>query len=264
VVLTAKGLDALSKAVVNHSGVIEAQTVSTKNGVVELLGDMEVGQVNLSGRIDASAPRKGDGGFVETSAAKVKVADSAQVDTRAAMGRTGEWLIDPDGYTIGSGASGDMAGATLSAILATSNASIVSTQGQGTNGNINLNESVSWSANRLSLVATKDIHINADLNGSGTARLALEYGQGAVSLGNTADYHLNSGAKIFLPEGQNFSTKLGSDGMPTAYTVIASLGVEGDTGTTTLQGMKNNPAGNFSLGADIDASHTSSWNGGAG
>ena len=31
---------ALAKASVNHSGLIEAQTVGVKNGVVELLGDM--------------------------------------------------------------------------------------------------------------------------------------------------------------------------------------------------------------------------------
>jgi filamentous hemagglutinin family protein len=45
VILTAKGLDELSRAVVNHSGIIEAQTVSTRNGIVELLGDMQAGQV---------------------------------------------------------------------------------------------------------------------------------------------------------------------------------------------------------------------------
>ena len=56
VVLTAKGVDALSKAVVNHSGVIEAQTVDGKSGVIELLADMQSGTVNVSGKLDASAP----------------------------------------------------------------------------------------------------------------------------------------------------------------------------------------------------------------
>lgn len=264
VVLTAKGLDALSKATVNHSGIIEAQTVSTKNGVVELLGDMEVGQVNVSGKIDASAPNGGDGGFVETSAAKVKVAESTVIDTRAPQGKTGEWLIDPDGFTIESGANGDIAGNTLTAILSTSNASVVSTNGKGTDGNVNVNESVSWNTNRLRLSATNDININADLNGSGTARLELEYGQGAVASGNTADYHLNDGAKVNLPAGLNFSTKLGSDGLMTMFEVITSLGVEGDTSFETLQGMKNVLNGNYALGANIDASGTAGWNGGAG
>src|SRR5690606_35707423 len=75
-------------------------------------------------------------------------------------------------------------------------------------------------------------------------------------------YHVN--AAVNLAAGNNFSTKLGSDGSTLVYTVVTSLGVAGDTGTTSLQGIDNNLSGRYVLGSDIDASATSGWNGGAG
>ena len=39
------------------------------------MGDMQSGTVNISGKLDASAPNGGDGGFIETSAAQVLVTD---------------------------------------------------------------------------------------------------------------------------------------------------------------------------------------------
>ena len=100
VILTAIGVDALSRAAVNHTGVIEAQTVGIKNGVIELLGDRQSATVTVGGKLDASAPNGGDGGFVETSAATVKVEPDARVTTLAPQGKTGEWLIDPRDYNV--------------------------------------------------------------------------------------------------------------------------------------------------------------------
>ena len=72
VLLTAQAAGALLHTVVNNSGVIEARTIGTRNGTIMLLGDMHNGTVNLSGTLDASAPDGGDGGFIETSAARVQ------------------------------------------------------------------------------------------------------------------------------------------------------------------------------------------------
>jgi hypothetical protein len=79
-------------------------------------------------------------------------------------------------------------------------------------------------------------------------------------LGNTSTYTLSNGAQVSLPAGPNFSTKLGSDGGTTSYTVITSLGAAGSTTATDLQGMAGNLAGKYVLGADINASPTSGWN----
>ncbi|WP_210235810.1 hypothetical protein, partial [Mesorhizobium sp. M1C.F.Ca.ET.204.01.1.1] len=94
------------------------------------------------------------------------------------------------------------------------------------------------------------------------AGLALEYGQGAAASGNTATYSVK--APVSLASTGSFSTKLGSDGATIDYTIITSLGAAGEPGTTSLQGIKNNLSGNYVLGADIDASDTSTWHSGAG
>jgi len=266
VVLTAKGLDALSRAVVNHSGVIEAQTVSTKNGVVELLGDMEVGQVNLSGRIDASAPISGVGGSVEIRAEKVAVSGTARVSTLAAQGPTGNWIIvGADNAIAPSG--GTISGALLSVNLADTNVTIQNVM-QGMifgSGDIYVNDGVSWNSNKLTLTASRNIYINATMSGGGAARLAFEYGLGSAAAENPWDYFLGSGAKINLPEGPSFSTKMGVGGSVRGYTVVNSLGSEGGSLVTTLQGIGSN--GNhygYALGSDIDAAETRWWNSGAG
>src|SRR5690606_3759450 len=113
-ILTARGASEAMKGVVNNSGRIEAQTLAGQNGRILLLADMQHGEVIQHGVLDASAPNDGDGGFVETSAAKVRIGETARVTTRAAQGQTGTWLIDPSDYTIAA-SGGDITGAQLSA-----------------------------------------------------------------------------------------------------------------------------------------------------
>ncbi|MCX7668523.1 MAG: filamentous hemagglutinin N-terminal domain-containing protein, partial [Anaerolineae bacterium] len=86
VLLTAQAADELTAAVINHTGITEARTLATgERGEILLLADMKTGETHVGGRLDASAPAGGDGGFVETSAARVKVQEGAQV-------RAGHWL----------------------------------------------------------------------------------------------------------------------------------------------------------------------------
>jgi len=262
VVLTAKSADTLTQSAVNNTGVIRARTLANKEGHIELMGDMQSGTVNVSGTLDASAPVGGNGGFIETSAAHVKVADGAKITTKAASGQSGTWLIDPDGFTIAA-SGGDMTGTTLSSSLSNGNVSIWSNEGSGSDGNINVNDTVSWSTNTLTLHATNDIHVNATLDtsnhGDSTAGLALEYGQGAAASGNAAAYYIAPGAKINLDANGSFSTKLGSDGSTINYTIITDLGMTGSTTGADLQGIQANLSGKFVLGSDIDASATSGW-----
>ena len=69
----------LLASVVNNTGIVEAKTVSSHEGVITLLGGMEAGTVNVGGKLDASAPNGGNSGFIETSAAQVKIADNAKI-----------------------------------------------------------------------------------------------------------------------------------------------------------------------------------------
>ena len=115
------------------------------------------GTTQFNGHISARASgTSGDGGFVETSGKDtLKVGDTARVDTRAAAGANGEWLLDPKDYVIAA-SGGDMTGATLSANLGTGNVTILSSGGGGNgNGDILVGDTVSWSANTLTLTAPR-------------------------------------------------------------------------------------------------------------
>lgn len=240
---------------------LDATGATGGGSILVLGGTRDGGRVTVGGTLDAGSSI-GDGGFIETSAVSVIVTDQARVTTSALNGRSGTWLIDPVDFTIAA-SGGDMTGAAVGLALAGGNFTIQSTTGAaGTAGDVNVNDPVSWSANKLTLNAHNNINVNAVMNGSGTASLALEFGQGAVAAGN-ASVHVVQAA-IHLPAGNNFSTKLGSDGAVKNYTVITSLGAQGSTTATDLQGMNGNLAGLYALGADIDASATSTWNTGAG
>ena len=269
VVMTSRAADALRTATVTNTGVIEARTIKNKAGRILLLSDMQNGNTSVAGTLDASAPSGGNGGFIETTGSRVTVSDGTKVTTLAPQGQSGTWLLDPTDFTISSGSAAQttsgIGATTLSTALGSNNVTITtSTTPTGTNkGDITVNAAVSWSAHTLTLSAINNIYINANLNGSGTATLALNYGQGALAAGNTSTYALASGAQVNLPAGQHFSTKQGSNGTSKSYTVITSLGTAADaiTGSNqTLQGMTRNGFGNFVLGSNINASATATWN----
>ena len=135
---------------------------------------------------------------------------------------------------------------------------IDSGSGGAQNGDIAVNSTLSWSAHTLTLNAFRHINLNTALNASVTAGLALQYGQGAVAAGNAAVYNVN--APVNLAATGSFATKLGSDGTVKNYTILTGLGNAGSTSGADLQGMSGGLAGNYALGANIDASGTSTWN----
>jgi filamentous hemagglutinin family protein len=199
VLMTARGAGTLLSNAVNNTGVVQAQTIQSQNGVIHLTAGPEAGTVNASGTIDASGlahgqtggtvkiigktvnlasakvnvsgdsggglvvvggnfkgagpesnstqtnidsqstlsadatrvgdggrisvwsdsitvlagtlsakggSHSGDGGFVETSGAKLILAETATVNTLAPQGKTGTWLLDPFDWTIAT-AGGD-------------------------------------------------------------------------------------------------------------------------------------------------------------
>lgn len=269
VLLAAGAADALSRAVINHAGIIEAQTLNRVEGAIRLMGDPAVGQLTLSGKLDASAPNGGNGGSVETSAAKVNIADSTTVSSHAANGRSGHWLIDPVDFEINAGngaqtGSSIGAGALKTALDGADVTIGTSTGGPGAGaGDITVNAKVAWGAHKLTLAAQRNILFNASLEGGS---VSLLYGQASAD-GGTADYVFNNGAKIDLNVlGGSFSTQKGSAVQNVkTYNIIRTLGTSNSADSSTLQGMAspgNTP--NYVLGADIDASATRNWNGGAG
>ena len=251
ILIEAKALDALSSAVVNHSGVSLARTVQERAGRIVLMGDLEVGRTTVAGTLDASAPDGGNGGFIETSAAVVKVADGASVTTRSQGGQTGTWLIDPTDFTIAA-TGGDISGATLSTQLANNNVILDSVAGalQG-DGSLYVRDEVRWSSNRLTLRAQSHIHLYQDLVGSGSAQLTMAYGQASAD-GGTSDYHLHNGTRVYLPEGPNLSLQKGSAGAnQKTYQVITQGTMPATAGNVAFTGMNNDTNGFYALGSSI-------------
>ena len=264
VYLTAKAKDSLSKAVVNHSGIIEAnRLVQNAKGEIILLGDMQQGEVVVSGTLTSEGKNAQDGGFIETSAATVKIEQDTEVSTLSDTAQTGTWLIDPTNFTISAGntsqTTSGMGASTLQNNLSNNNVTLQTVSNGADEGNIHVDVAVSWSAaTALTLDAHNDININADVTATNdNGKLNLIYGQNTAN--TNADYHLNNSAKINLKAGQNFSTKKGSDATKT-YQVITSLGSAGSTTATDLQGIDGNLSGNYVLGSDIDAAATAGWN----
>jgi len=263
VILSAQAKDALLQTVVNNQGRIQAQTVQSHGGTIDLLGG-DAGTVQVAGTLDASAPT-GDGGAIETSGAHVKVADSAVLTEASAHGDDGSWLIDPQDFTIAA-SGGDISGATLSANLAKGSVTIKSTKG-GTSGagDLFVNDTVTWSSHTLTLNAYRNIVVNTAMNALNKAALTLQYGQGdkhGVINGVTADYIVN--APINLSSKSKFKAKLGSSGSTVSYTIITTLGKAGSKTKKDLQGITGSLSHHYVLGADIDASTTATWNSGAG
>ena len=292
VIMTAGAQRALLASVVNNSGIIEARTVANHDGTIELLGGMTAGTVNVGGTLDASAPEGGNGGFIETNAAHVEVANDAKVTTAASKGLYGTWLIDPTDFTVSS-TGGDITGATLSSDLNSTNFAILSSSGTstvtggGSGGNINVNDAVSWTANTtLTLTAANNVNVNGSITASGaTAGLVIQpnaangseaaSGTGTLNLGagasitlsganaglsiSTSSYTLGSGATVNLPNVSATSTTALVIG-GTSYTVINSLGAPSSTTGQDLQGINGNLTGNYALGSNINASATSTWN----
>ncbi|MDR0842994.1 MAG: filamentous hemagglutinin N-terminal domain-containing protein, partial [Acidobacteriota bacterium] len=247
VYLTARAADELLSTQVNTSGIIRAQTIGDLKGVIELgaIG----GTTNVAGTLNASAPGGGDGGFVETSGDQVKIADDATINTRAANGTNGEWLIDPDGFTVGATASdGDMSAATLNAALSSGSVTISSTTGHGGDGNININGAVSWSNNTLTLNATNNILANNVVTAAGAANLTANYGIGANADETPRGLYTASGdagSRIdFSGAGELW---LGGE----RYTVIGNA--------SQLAAARGNPSGLYALGYNVNASAITGW-----
>ena len=273
VVMTARAADALRMATTTNSGIIEARTIQNKAGRILLLSDMENGQALVSGTLDASAPDGGNGGFIETSSSRVRIIDGTVVTTLAPQGKSGIWLIDPppgNDFTIASdkGGSvtsgtpdGDISGSTLTAALGSGDVTILSSQGSSSPGagNIKVNDVVSWSKNKLTLIATNDINVNAVMTAGATddtgtpgtfATLDLEPGSGKVNMGFNPDGTFKGRVDFFNANG--VTPRSGSGFLvinSSSYTVI-----------NTADALQDPVGGNYALGSSFSVSSIVNFN----
>lgn len=229
VLMTTQAAGSLLANAVNNTGIVRAQTIQNVRGTIMLMGGMETGVVNVGGTLDASAPAVGNGGFIETSAAHVKIASNANITTVAPAGTTGNWLIDPVDFNI-QAIGGDITGVALTALLVNNNVTI-STMVTGANtgtaffaepgqGDINVNDAIgtgaSWTAagtpTTLTLMAANDVNINSAITATNgnlfvccgqdvNVRAAITTTNGSVSLNAGRDVTLFDGSAMTTTNG---------------------------------------------------------------
>ncbi|MBY0267266.1 MAG: filamentous hemagglutinin N-terminal domain-containing protein, partial [Burkholderiales bacterium] len=253
----------VASSAVEHSGSINVDAgTNGKGGTVLAIADLAnpASRTDVSGTISAKGgTQSGNGGFIETSASKLKIADSARIDTSAPFGTAGQWLLDPYDFTIAA-ANGDITGTALGTALASSNVTIqtldvsasctgVTPCGTGSssgNGDIFVNDSVTWSSDKkLTLSAWRNVHINAPINVNGAGGgLALEFAQAGDMFSFLPGIYTVS-APVNLAAGATFSTKAATDGPVINYTVIRDA--------TQLAAISSGLTGNYVLGTDITA-----------
>ena len=279
VVMTSRAADALSASVVSNSGTVQARTLGQKEGRILLLADMRHGEVvqsvrpdaGVPPRLDASAPEGGHGGFVETSAAVVRIAN--EVTTKATEGKTGNWLISSPELTISEGTNSGIGADTLAANLANTSVTLQTVADGTEKRDIHVNAPIRWSENTLTLNAHGSINVNAVMEASGTAGLEMNYGGYSADTPAAAE---GSGVHMAL-SGSGFTGRVDFTGKDAdastnqlkingdSYTILTELGNQGSNTGLDLQGIDGNLSGKYALGADIvDAGKTADWNEGAG
>lgn len=287
VFMGAQAADQLTRGVVNNDGVVEALTVAGKPGDIRLLGDMKTGAITGGGRLDASAPDGGDGGFIETSAAHVDLAASARVTAAAPAGKPGTWLIDPVDYVL-TQAGTNAANVPVAQALRNSNVTITTNHPGNDAGDIIVNGTFSWlpesSSTTLTLIADNNIRFSSDgrivsndgqrpgnlvlqagMNGGSGAGVgkvqlppaiagvpAIDVGNGTVTLYSAPDFAGNPGAPQNFADGRIV-------GKLESWTWINDL--------NTLESIASRPgylSGSFAMLRDVDASTTANGSNGGG
>jgi filamentous hemagglutinin family protein len=246
VLMTARAAGNLLNAVVNHTGTIEAKGLNARNGKITLDG----GLVKLAGRLDASAQdTDAAGGVVTTRGERVEVGREAQVDTRAAGGRTGAWTIEAANAGVGQddALDADM----LSRTLGTTQVALTNTR-----GNLTVDGRVNWSGdNTLTLTSRQgDVDLKQSLEASGeragltvNAAKQIRLHDKVTLTGRDARLELNSGSGHALTNGKAQVTLSGANAAFRAngddYTVIHDL--------TGLRNIEANLGGRYVLGNAI-------------
>lgn len=264
VYLTTQALNTILDGMVNNTGVIEAQTLNDVTGKVVLFS--HGGTANISGTIDASAPAGGNGGFIETSGEKVKIASGTKITTKASNGKSGTWLIDPHDFVISS-SGGDITGATLSTNLQ-NNANVLIESANGSDlsghadGRIYINDLINpilSAETTLTLKAERDVLFGHSEGFGYTEDAGVISATGNklnvyISLGN--DVTTNSGV-FYMENGSSITTNNGNvivggtltGGIPktvglaageySGATLSAGSYINAGTGDITIAGNEN-------------------------
>jgi len=165
---------------IRHDGMINADSaVAGKDGSIVLKASKAL-TLGPGSELTARGSAQARGGFIETSAEKVVIDPSARIDTSAANGRTGTWLLDPSDFAIAP-TGGNISGAALSNSLTFNNVVLATAADGNGSGDMFVNDNVVWSSGHtLTLSAHRDIRFGHNagiaLDGSGNGSVVLNAG----------------------------------------------------------------------------------------
>ena len=229
-------------ALVENKGAIYAdggEVYLTTNAVNELLK----GVVNYTGIIEANSLDDITGkvelyahggalhvnGTIEAEGGFVETSGKSLHVEDSTIIKTKKWLLDPDNITIES-SGGGVGGESVSATAVQNALSTADLELQATY-DIIVNENITWAtAKTLTLTAGDEIYVNATIKNTNTT----------------------NGGVYFHAANVRDKVIFGANGKVIIYNPYQ------------LQWMNQALAGKYELGSDIDASVTSSWNGGKG
>ena len=209
-------------------------------------------QTTVAGSIQAEGKGVGTrGGQIETSGARLQIADSASIRMGGTGSKDGMWLLDPKDFTIAS-SGGDITGATLSAqITAGNTVEVLNTSGaSGTAGNINVIDSLSWSN-----TGTLKLSADGGVTGTNAGNIAMT-GGGTVIFNQTGASTYSgtiSGTGSFTKDGAGV-LKFTRSQTYTGATLISN-------GTLQMEIVASpNPSGNLAAASAVTNNATLSFN----
>ncbi|WP_337271432.1 MBG domain-containing protein [Oryzifoliimicrobium ureilyticus] len=263
-------------------------TINGNGGDVVIWSDLITG---FDGAISARGAGQGSGGEAEVSG-KARLDYEGSVDLTSDSGRFGNLLLDPYNVTIANAPAQNSSGltatgndsvigtATLTDALSKANVTITTgaAGSAGTQaGDITVVDPVTWnSRSSLTLSAYRNVSVDANLTGGNGSSIALRAdnsgtGAGTVSFAGGVKATAPGGVNLFYnPSGNDASTVnaasfttpmdysafIGSNTSLTSYMLVNTV--------YDLQNIQNNLSGNYALGRNVDATTSSSWNGGVG
>jgi filamentous hemagglutinin family protein len=196
-----------------------APNSKSNGGRIDIITDLNnaTGTTQVDGRISAKGGELGgDGGFIETSATNLTIANSTSVTAASFKGKAGTWLLDPYDFTVAP-SGGDVTGAALQTALASTDVTIQTnaanvactnvTCASGTSslGDIYIKDTIAWSSSKtLTLKAYNNIYVGTSIAGgsltlTGTANLAMiACGSNTTCYANAAYSSPTSGVGLVL------------------------------------------------------------------
>jgi filamentous hemagglutinin family protein len=201
VYLTTNSLNSILSSVVNHSGIIEADSLEDISSQVEIFS--HGGIANIDGKIISKD------GFVETSGKYINISKDTIVKAK-------KWLIDPVNIIIESTGGDNLSGESISAIALQNALSSTNIELQA-DQDITVNENISWASDKqLRLTAGDEIYLNAIIENSNPSNGGVYFN----AANTTSKVIFDTDAKViihnpyqlqWIDRGMNGNYELGSD-----------------------------------------------------